>query len=447
MRILLDQAVHDHRNKGNNALLLVAMRRLRRMWPAAQFDAVSVSPHFCRVFLDGATPVSSEGLLPIHTRLDALHQCVPKAIWHLMFEFRECRINGSGDQLTQHPRGEAVGSRPHSATEGNDDILAATPKLEDYVAPRANAFRQLDQRNELAKYDLYLPTGGGYLCDTDERFVMPLLDRLESAVSLGVPTVMVGQGVGPLTREKLRRRAAEVLPQVHYIFVREQRLARPLLAGLRVPPEKVIMTGDDAIELAYRLRRNSIGRGLGLGIRVNPATEVLPDDIEKLAPMVERAAARARATIIAAPISYYHHESDIVPIRSMTRGSKRDDSSWRKFEPLPAFIGRVGRCRVMLSGTFHAAAFALAQGIPVVAVARSTEYYDKLAGLLREFEPDGGTIVHLDDPDWVAKSEAAIASAWESAERVRPHLLERARRQIDMGYAGYARIRDVIPRH
>jgi hypothetical protein len=43
MRILLDQAVHDHRNKGNNALLLAAMSRLRHFWPSATFDVLSES--------------------------------------------------------------------------------------------------------------------------------------------------------------------------------------------------------------------------------------------------------------------------------------------------------------------------------------------------------------------------------------------------------------------
>ena len=35
MRILLDQAVYDQRNKGNVALLQAAVARLSSLWPAA----------------------------------------------------------------------------------------------------------------------------------------------------------------------------------------------------------------------------------------------------------------------------------------------------------------------------------------------------------------------------------------------------------------------------
>jgi hypothetical protein len=57
MRILLDQAVHDHKNKGNNALLEVALTRLRKFWPEATFEVISIAPHFCEVYIPGTTPV------------------------------------------------------------------------------------------------------------------------------------------------------------------------------------------------------------------------------------------------------------------------------------------------------------------------------------------------------------------------------------------------------
>ena len=46
-------------------------------------------------------------------------------------------------------------------------------------------------------------------------------------------------------------------------------------------------------------------------------------------------------------------------------------------------IERVGECRVVVTGSYHGAVFALAQGIPVVALVKSPYYVNKMAGLAR----------------------------------------------------------------
>ncbi len=93
---------------------------------------------------------------------------------------------------------------------------------------------------------------------------------------------MLGQGLGPIHDAELLERAAEVLPRLTLIGVRESRSSVPLLSSLGVPPDRFMVTGDDAIELAYELRRDprscrSVHRpAIGVNVRVAPYAEVGP---------------------------------------------------------------------------------------------------------------------------------------------------------------------------
>ena len=85
----------------------------------------------------------------------------------------------------------------------------------------------------------------------------------------------------------------------------------------------------------------------------------------------------------------------------------------------------------------------MAQGIPVICLAKSEYYKDKFLGLAEQFG-DGCKVILLDDADFRNKMAQAIENAWSSAERVRPVLLDAARRQIETGKSCYARLRDVV---
>jgi colanic acid/amylovoran biosynthesis protein len=241
---------------------------------------------------------------------------------------------------------------------------------------------------------------------------------------------------------ELLARARQVLPHVDYIMIREERVARPLLDSLNVPRDKVIMTGDDAIELAYQARSNRQGNGIGLSLRIAGYTEVNEEHVQAIRPVVLQAANKHDAELIAAPIDA--NEADINYIQAIIQGYDKTSSSWRKFETTSEIIKRISRCRVMISGTFHGAVFAISQGIPVVALAKSVEYHNKVAGLAAEFGEQGCQIVHLNDRNLEAKLAEAIDFAWSSAEQLRPELLDAAKRQVDLGYAAYQRIFDLV---
>jgi polysaccharide pyruvyl transferase WcaK-like protein len=423
MRILFDQSVHDHRNRGNNSLLEVTRDRFKEFWRDARFDVISISPHFCRAHLDDVHPVDPIGFVERRGRFALISRLVPRPVWRLIFEFRELLKRKNSPELPtedtdEEREGQGKGSLEAESVQGGE--------------------RAADRYPSIARYDMYVPTGGGYLCDSDKRFLFPLFDRLEAAQSQGVLTVMVGQGIGPLEDAELRKRAGEVLPKLDYLLIREEKLTQPLLDSLGVPPEKVLMTGDDAIEPAYLARKDGLGSGIGLSLRVAAYTDFNRAHINAIRPAIFAAAEKYNAELISAPID--SNDADKEYVSELMRGYQRTSSSWRKFESTSAVIRRISRCRIMITGTFHGAVFAISQGIPVIGLANSVEYRNKISGLTAEFGAEGCQVLMLKDENLEENLRKAIEFAWSSAERLRPQLLEAARRQIEMGHDAYRKI-------
>jgi len=433
MRILVDQGVPHHRNRGNNALLEVAMRRLAKFWPRASFEVISIAPHLCKTYLPGTIPVSPDGLFPYENQLGPLDRVLPNSMWRLLFELREVLSDKTGWFATPQRMRQMVGSF-FSSTRHEVTQETSTFNTRDKVS-EASYLRMRD-------FDLFVAAGGGFMCDFLKQFVLQVLDRLEAAVTHGVPVVMVGQGIGPIDDPELRDRAAQILPFVDYIMIREEAVARPLLDSFNVPRSKVMMTGDDAIELAYQLRSDQIGNGIGLGWRVANYTQLNASHLQAVRSVVLRAARRYSAKLVSVPIDWNERDKDY--IEEIMHGHPHCESSWRKFNSSTHAIKQIRQCRLMISSAFHPCVFALSQGIPVIALAGSAAYQDKLSGLSTEFGNRGCQVVHLNDPNVEKRLEEAIHFAWDAAEKLRPQLLHQAERQIQLGHAAYQKIYSLV---
>ena len=91
-----------------------------------------------------------------------------------------------------------------------------------------------------------------------------------------------------------------------------------------------------------------------------------------------------------------------------------------------------------------AGVFALAQGIPVVALAGSRYHLDKMRGLADQFG-QGCEVVPLEPASRLASRLAdAMNSAWENADLLRPSLLARAAAQVASGRAAYERVATMV---
>jgi colanic acid/amylovoran biosynthesis protein len=432
MRILFDQSSHDMRNKGNNALLETAMHRLGKFWPNSSLEVITTAPNLLRFYYPYAIPVYPFDLQCSQSRFDQYKRLLPRALWWLMFELREeiwHRRYLKEDQNEEHLPSAAAQSE--TRTQNHTEYLGLQPMDKSKLL------------TAISRFDLLVATGGGYMTDTDKPMLWNVFDRLEAAITNGIPTIMVGQGIGTLKDPQLLARARDILSSVELILYRNRHTGLPILESLGVSPERIIMTGDDAIEMAYKARADHLGRGIGVSLRVAHYTQVAPGHLDIVRGVLHQAASRHQAKMIAVPISSARHESDSTHIKQILKGYKSVSQDWRKLGlPMDAIL-QASKCRVMVTGTYHGAIFSLAQGIPVVGVARSAEYVNKLSELSDEF-PAGIRMVNLNDDRLKFNLNKAIEDSWSSAEETRDSLLKDAARLIDLQHRAYEKVYETI---
>jgi colanic acid/amylovoran biosynthesis protein len=295
----------------------------------------------------------------------------------------------------------------------------------------------------MSKADLVVVCGAGGFYDGCREWNMETLDLVEEAILRHIPVVMFGQGIGPLKDRDILLRMKSLFPAVNLITLRGSPGGMDLLASLGVSPAHVHTTGDEAIELAYEARSEGPGRALGINFRFAGSTETDEDDIERVSPVLQKFAKQQAVSIIPVPIAIHH------PIRDDLATGKRvagfdgpSDGGLTLDSPLKV-IKQAGRCRVVVTGAYHAAVFALAQGIPVVGLAKSPYFVSKFRGLEDQFGL-GCETVFLSESELPEKLNAALERAWKSAEEVRVPLQEAARRQIELNRSAYEQVKVLL---
>jgi colanic acid/amylovoran biosynthesis protein len=284
--------------------------------------------------------------------------------------------------------------------------------------------------------DMFVMSGRGGLTDAFPEEALATLAELEIASRVGLPTALMGQGVGPLEDALLRARAKQVLPAVGLIALREGRSGPKLLEAAGVSPERTAVTGDDSIELALeRSDRGSLGTSIGLSVRVAGYSGVLRWEAQRLGSLVRAVAERHGVKVAPIEMSTHPHEDDRAALLTAVPDMPAKSAAQ---SPVDA-IDRIRRCRVVLAGSYHAAVFALAQGIPVVGLARTPYYVDKLLGLRERFG-EGCRPVLLDGSGALDAVADQLEELWQEAPALRTELLAAAEHQIALGHAAYARL-------
>jgi colanic acid/amylovoran biosynthesis protein len=214
-----------------------------------------------------------------------------------------------------------------------------------------------------------------------------------------------------------------------------------LLEALGVSSDRVVTTGDDAIEPAYAARPTELGRAIGVNVRVGSAAGVDDADIAALGPVLRDFAQRFDAPLLPVPIAR-QQDLDAASIERLLDRSGEDDGG-RSLDTPRKVIEQVGRCRVVVTGAYHAAVFALSQGIPAVCLTRSSYYDHKFFGLADLFG-DGCTTVSLHGADAAESLRLAVERAWKRADEVRAPLLQAAEDQIVWSREAFMRARNLV---
>jgi polysaccharide pyruvyl transferase WcaK-like protein len=427
MRIIVDTALNtgsaEYSNMGDVAMLQVGVRRLQSLWPSAQIEVLTESPADLALFCPGARPLPRAG----------------RDLW-----IGNHAIIGGIDRLL--PRTMAVGSinlsrgcrlRYPGAFRSLMD-LRLTIRDRRNVRPNVNVFLEA-----LEDADLFVMCGAGGFTDDTRQWNISTLDTIEEAIQRNIPVVMFGQALGPLNDSDVLGRARKILPKVSLLTLRGSRGGSVVVESLGLNSSQILTTGDEAVEIAYEAREQELGQAVGINLRVASYSNVKGDMLDGLRPVLHKFARRHNVPLIPIPIAFHAWASDHLTIQRLLQGfDDQSDGGITLDTPLKV-IQQVGRCRIVVTGAYHAAVFALSQGIPVVGLSASDDYTAKFLGLEDQFGL-GCETVFLGAPDASERLEAAAEKAWQSAERVRQPLQEAARRQIVLSQEAYEQIKENI---
>ncbi|QIS03233.1 polysaccharide pyruvyl transferase family protein [Nocardia brasiliensis] len=414
IRVLVDNGEYALRNRGDLAMMAITVRRLREHWPDARIGMLTDQPMVLRALLPEAEPVhAATGGHWARSGFTSRINPGPVALhWR-----------AASDAPKERLRQIRTAARATLHRAGRDTAAVLEP------APLPAA---------LTDASLVIAQGGGYLTDVDRYQAHRVLDLLEQAAALGIPTAMIGQGIGPMRDPHLLRRAGAVLPGVDVIALREGRRGPDLLAELGVAPGRILVTGDDAVEFGYALRRAELGTDLGVCLRVADYSRVTPHARSVLAAVLSACATEFGAALAPLIVSEYDSEDRRATLPLLI-GARRVRPAVRRSGTATDVAHQVADCRVLVTSTYHLAVFALSQGIPAVALSASRYYDDKFHGLAGMFGT-GLRIIRLDDDALEQRLTDAVRELWTTAPALRDRLQDRATEQIAAGRTAMARV-------
>ncbi len=412
MQILVEPGSYSCLNFGDVAMLQVTVERLWELWPEARIRIVTRDCDLLGEYCPG-----TEGVDEAQRRLWLEGRSLPgrmgrrfprlgRAIW-----VRWPGLAGSGVRWKRQLRGREAGD--------------------------PGAFLR-----EIRSADLLVVSGRGGWNDVFWEHALGTFEVLEAAQRAGVVTAAFGQGIGPMEGKELWERAGKVLPGLWLLGLRESRMGPDLAERLGVPKSRVVVTGDDAVEFAYKKRRPEMGKGLGVSLRVSAYSGAGGELAGAIGEELRGSARALGATLVPAPISQNVGDSDVETIRRLLAGAEDlTEGALRPGSP-EELVQQVGLCRVMIAGSYHAAVFALAQGIPVLCLSKS-EYYDgKFLGLAGQFG-NGCVLMRMDEAEFPNNLRSEIRRLWDQAEDLRSGLVERAAEQVETGRQAYRRLAEI----
>jgi colanic acid/amylovoran biosynthesis protein len=421
MRILIDNSSYHLKNQGDVAMLVVAVERLRELWPNAIIEVFTDAPDILLKYCPSVHPLSVRGRnlwLKSQNLFDSFYKFFPKRFHRWLLKIDE--IIKFHFPIITSPLYQWKTKRRAFKNEYIPKFLFS-----------------------LQNADLVIASGGGYLTDAFEYHAIGILSILGMAIKSGKPTAMLGQGLGPIQSWKLLACAKTIFPYIDLISLREKRAGLSILQTLSVPFDRIIITGDDAIELAYNDTNIEQATGIGINLRASGYSKLNEKHIEIVRSVLKNAAQKYKTHLIPLPISLVDKESDAKTIYQIISGIEVDSDGGRNIDSITTILEQIRRCRVVVTGSYHAGVFALSQGIPVICLAQSNYYVDKFKGLADQFGI-GCEVVMLDDEQLHKKLLEKIHDAWLSNKIVRPELLKAAKQQIKLSRLAYQRLYKLV---
>lgn len=423
MRIIvatgLNQGAAEYQNIGDIAMLQVAVDRLAELWPDCEILVLTDSEvglaRFCpqakALSRYGAETWTVDGVIT-----GPLHLMLPK--W-----------------LTVHIRKSKRWLRLHCPGV-IDFLLRSRFRLHDGEGrgPKVNSFV-----DALRYCDLLVVAGCGGFADSCPGWNRYALGLIEGAVGRSKPVALFGQGLGPLGDQEVLDRMKRVLPRVSLFASRGTEGAETIAHQMGIPSSAFMTTGDDAVEPAYIARAESPGSAIGINLRVAPYSGITAEDAKQIGAVLRSFAESRNAELIPLPIALHSLADDRKSIQQVLGAPVKAGIS---LESPKTIYAQTASCRIVVTGAYHAAVFALAQGIPTVCIYGSDYYASKFGGLRALFGV-ACIILNVKQKDWDLSLRSYCESSWAADKQLIARLRERACDQIAASRRAYLSLREL----
>lgn len=427
MRIILITALNagdaEYKNMGDVAMLQVAVKRIANLWPDARIEVLTDSAENLARYCPKAVPLPRAGCacwLTEHFFLGRRHRYLPSRFsigLSTLKVFLGVRWPGLLDSLTMM---RLAIRDPQGHRESFNRVRAA---IEDC--------------------DAVIVCGAGGFADSCRDWNLFALWAIQAATRRRTMVAMLGQGVGPLNDPFVISWARRVLPKVKLIGLRGGKGSQSILESIGVRSSVILTTGDEAVEIANAATVNNPGYAIGVNLRIASYSGVGADLIGEVAVALREFATDNTANLVPIPIAFHEYANDCFAIRQLLAECDVGSDGGAGLDSPEKLFDQIARCRIVVTGAYHAAVFALAQGIPAVCLYGSSYYSAKFEGL-KDLFGVGCTTVILNAPDWRKRFHDAVERAWNSADEVRPSLLSSAADQIRRSQMAYQYVRELI---
>lgn len=426
MRILVGTGLNfgaaEYQNIGDVAMLQVAVSRLAELWPDAEILVLTDSAAGLARFCPAARPLPREGAetwISNNVLLGPIHRFLPQSL--------SPRIRSLKRSLAQ------------DSPRLLESLLGLRFRLHDSAGRRS---RLREFLNALWSADLLVICGAGGFAESCREWNLYVLGLMEAALARGVRFALFGQGIGPLVDSEILLRMRQTLPRAVMISSRGTEGAPAIARQVGIPDEVFVRTGDEAVEPAFESRSATLGNSIGVNLRIASYSGVSDSHAAALGTVLRDFAHRRGAALVPLPIALHAYADDRRSISSILEGI--DVSNVESMPDSPqALYAATARCRVVVTGAYHAAVFALAQGIPAICLSASDYYAAKFNGL-RTLFGEGCIVLNTKETHWENALIDSLEKVWIRTDLLRPALLESARSQIDASRQAYRRVRDLF---
>lgn len=357
MKIIIENSGYKLKNIGDTAMLQVAVRRIFEHFPDAKVFVLTTAPKELKGYCPGAIPLSPAYRLA--------------RVFPLPLRFVPERLRIWVKRLEQSLKTNC----PNMAYQ-------CVNLLQAFTADNGNT----DYFDHINSANIVLASGGGYITDHFIGHANNAMDSLLLAHNLGKRIAMFGQGIGPLENRIGNKKARHLFPKLELLGLREGLLSLDYAKSFSIPNNRIKITGDDSIELVLETYDpNTTKDGIGINIRQADYAGDMRHLMPKLAQVIDAFSVEENTELIPVPVSMYEPNSDLSSVGKIFKIKESENQKAKLIQSPVDLIKQINRCRVVITGSYHAGVFALAQGIPVIALVGSDYYEAKFMGLAAQF--------------------------------------------------------------